>query len=262
MSDKKHINFMVYVINLERHQDRLEDITEQLNALKIDFVKINAVDGKKLQREDIHQYCPSDVINVYGREMSTGEIACALSHISIYQLMQENSVDAALILEDDAFLGKSVLSVISDFTQNYSNDNDCIYILSHAGKYSRMGRKTIGKFNFYCATDVYGSHGYIISKNTAKILINYYTKINHPIDLWKTLTKNTGIAAYCLVPYCIGHTIFANKSEIEAGRNTLYVTEDKRLIAIVKRKFIRFINKVMGIELKQKENLMLERHRS
>ena len=62
---------------------------------------ISAVDGKNLRAEQRARYSSARAQRIYGCEMSDNEIACYLSHLSIYSKMLEHRIDVALVLEDD-----------------------------------------------------------------------------------------------------------------------------------------------------------------
>ena len=49
-----------------------------------------------------HEFCQSN----FGHKISKYEIACAMSHIKVYEKMIAENIEHALILEDDAYLLK------------------------------------------------------------------------------------------------------------------------------------------------------------
>lgn len=76
----------IYLINLESRPDRLATATNQLNKLKLDFQRIQAVDGSGL---------PSN------RFLTSNVFACWQSHILTFEAFLRSEAKYALILEDD-----------------------------------------------------------------------------------------------------------------------------------------------------------------
>src|SRR5215467_14395422 len=98
---EKRLNFQVFVVSLERAVERREHMKSLVSRLGFTANIISAVDGKKLRPEQRARYSSQRAKRIYGCEMSDNEIACYLSHLSIYSRMVEQRIDAALILEDD-----------------------------------------------------------------------------------------------------------------------------------------------------------------
>lgn len=62
-----------------RHRSR-HSMEQQLNELDIDFDLIMAVTKETLTQEELSLYSKKDALNCTVRELSRGEIGCALSH--------------------------------------------------------------------------------------------------------------------------------------------------------------------------------------
>lgn len=91
-SDKQKTRFgfdEVYVINLQRRQDRRERIEATLEEMGVDFRVFEAVDGSKIDEEFIKKLgikSVPDYKDPYsGRQMNYGEIGCFLSHYFIWK---------------------------------------------------------------------------------------------------------------------------------------------------------------------------------
>src|SRR5262249_21121760 len=94
-------SLQVFVISLERAIERREHMKSLLARLGFTANIISAVDGRTLTRDQRIRYSSERAQRVYGCEMSDNEIACYLSHLSIYSRMLEQRIDTALVLEDD-----------------------------------------------------------------------------------------------------------------------------------------------------------------
>ena len=94
----------VVVINLNRRDDRLKQITQDLNSLGIKFERFAAIDN-------------GDPID-----------SCKQSHLAVISQAREDNLGSILILEDDALFSRSFLD---DFQKAYSelpNDWDMFYL--------------------------------------------------------------------------------------------------------------------------------------
>lgn len=106
----------VFLINLDRDQERLRAADAQLKALGVDYERIPAVYGKGLSQEEKRRgvnrfrwWC------AVGRPMTDGELGCALSHQKVYHRMVEDGLPMACVLEDDVVLDvrfKAVLDAL------------------------------------------------------------------------------------------------------------------------------------------------------
>lgn len=84
----------IYFINLERAKDRKELIEETLGKHELSYERIDAIDGKKLNINELKK--------IYNfRKISINEVACTLSHIKAIRTAYEKGNDYALIFEDD-----------------------------------------------------------------------------------------------------------------------------------------------------------------
>jgi glycosyl transferase family 25 len=93
----------VYVLSLRRCEDRHAFIKAELEGLPFDFFW--GVDGKTLTPREVAESQDVAAIRaVMHRDMSTGEVACALSHRLIYEDALAHGYRRVLILEDDVIL--------------------------------------------------------------------------------------------------------------------------------------------------------------
>ena len=92
----------VFVINLPRAGERRESMGRRLGELGVHFSFFEATDGRELSASAAADACDLGAIRRnLGRDMSRGEIGCAMSHRSVYRKMIEDSIPRAVVLEDD-----------------------------------------------------------------------------------------------------------------------------------------------------------------
>lgn len=101
----------VVYINLDRSAERQRVMHEHLQGLGISAQRWPGTDGRALSREQLSTYSAIDALVVQGRPMSLGEIGCFLSHLSVWQHMQAQSLDHCLVLEDDMTISQRLVPV-------------------------------------------------------------------------------------------------------------------------------------------------------
>ena len=113
----------VYVISLARARERRIKIEDHLTSLGIKYKIFEAVDGEVLKSEDLKKYSSKKALGFIGRELTSSEIGCALSHLKIYEELKSKRFGGALILEDDALLDRNCMQVLSSLlSQNVNWD--------------------------------------------------------------------------------------------------------------------------------------------
>lgn len=213
----------VFVVNLDRHPDRLASIDKQLGDLDLPYQRIGAVDGSKLTQLELDTvYDPGLCKRLLGRELARGEIGCAMSHLSIYRQMVDESIEIACVLEDDAQLNPALPSILDALECLAGDQSPIVCLLTHVGRYTNWGARSINSTHRICKTvHAFCTHGYAINHAAAKALLEHNHNINHPIDFWNYLSSMGVLQVRAVVPYVVGHSGFATHSEIEAERIAL-----------------------------------------
>jgi len=95
----------IFVISLARSVTRREAMERHLSALGLSFECVDAVDGQTL--------APETLATVTGPEkIPIGQVACALSHLSVYQRIVSREIPVACVLEDDGRLRPSAIGLL------------------------------------------------------------------------------------------------------------------------------------------------------
>jgi len=185
------INIPIFIINLKHDAEKKAHMQELCDKYSLFPEFIEAVNGKLLSDDFIESiYSKEGSLDSIGRELSKGEIGCALSHKKIYQKMLDENIEKALVLEDDIDFCESLLryfSEISNFPKRWE-----LVLLGH---HSNRSRKELTPYSFWykkilnntctlrrpCEIS-YGTYGYFINKQGAKRILNEIRKIILPID--------------------------------------------------------------------------------
>jgi len=96
------MNHQSFVISLRSSPERCENVARLIRESPLPCVRWNAVDGRLLTAAQIAQVYRRKLHQPrYPFELKPGEIGCFLSHQTVWQRMLDDSIDGALILEDD-----------------------------------------------------------------------------------------------------------------------------------------------------------------
>jgi len=180
----------IFVINLKKDSDRRRKISQQLDSLGVVFSFFEGVNGRELKDEELlSAYKPKRSIDKSKRLLTQGEIGCALSHFNIYQKMLDENIDRAIVLEDDAVIGKNFLEAIDVVAHLPCNWE--IFLLGYSSsreipcnfKLDLVGNSTV--FNVGISPKSRGClHGYVISKSGAERMLSYKDSLYQPIDMY------------------------------------------------------------------------------
>lgn len=181
--------FSIKVINLENDKSKRDLILQQLEVLNLTkFVQVvNAVNGELLSNKylsDIRLQQKQLNSLKFNRTMSSGEIGCFLSHMSIFKSMEIG--DICLVLEDDVILSPKLVDMIG-LIDKLPSDWDIVllgnFIRGQAVSLSVWGRAKISNFTLGKPIELsYGSHGYLICYKGARKFLQNTKFPNAPID--------------------------------------------------------------------------------
>lgn len=186
----------VWVLNLKRDEQKLHFMQMQLNQLEVDFRVIEAVDGRQLKGDALIPYSKKVAVRDFGRELTPGEIGCALSHIKMWQMMIQEGLSEVLILEDDVHIGYALFDVLKNrhkFPSDYQHIN-----------FSTNARQIpFGDF----ITDIYRvsrhaerpylTSAYLLTLSGAKLLLDLVDPLYMPIDNYVSISN---IVSYGIYP--------------------------------------------------------------
>jgi glycosyl transferase family 25 len=101
-----------YVINLARAPDRWAVMERRLDAARLPYVRVEAVDGRTIQLP-IPEFDEWTHRLMTGRRPIPAEIGCYLSHLRAIDAFLATEDGHALILEDDALFDPSIVDAIA-----------------------------------------------------------------------------------------------------------------------------------------------------
>ena len=133
--------FPIYIITLKRTPERRLYMQRQLDALNLNYEFVYGVDKFELRskkyRQEIAQQIgisESQIEYRYWYKNEQGGLAVLLSHIKVYNLMIQNKIPRAYILEDDIVMSSNFPKILANI-QKFSWD---IVLFSHQSDFFRL----------------------------------------------------------------------------------------------------------------------------
>ena len=133
-----------YVINLDRSKDRLKAFRTLANLISLDFERSPATDA-----QDLSDYLVSEYQAIMPKRfrMSRGEIACLISHQTVWQKIIDSGDPWAFVCEDDVYFDKNIRPLLE-------SDNWLPVPAEIVNAY------TCGKRTFYSTKNAFSCRGY------------------------------------------------------------------------------------------------------
>jgi GR25 family glycosyltransferase involved in LPS biosynthesis len=168
----------IYLLNLRKRKDRLIRSSQKLNIFNIDFEIFHGVDGTILKN------IWEKIDNTYFS--NPNYLACAISHLSIYQDAVDSGYKRVLIIEDDNLINKNFESLFRDipdwndlFYLGYIPLNDDCTMWDYTWgiqSYNMVAN------NFFRPKNLWGLFAYGISYNLMSELLDVYNN-KFPMEL-------------------------------------------------------------------------------
>lgn len=184
----------IYLLNLKRRDDRLKITEKKLNDSSIDHIVFDAVDGSVMNAvwKSHHEK------NI--RFENSNYLACAISHLSIYNHAIQNEFDRILIIEDDVSILKNANEKFNSIRDQIPEKWDLLYLgfipLTDdclKWDYSIIDDRFISK-NVFVAKNLWGLYAYGISMNEmVNVLKKYDENFSMELDrFYVDFVQSTG----------------------------------------------------------------------
>lgn len=194
-------NTRIFVINLERNQQRREFALQRFANLGLPAEVFAAVDGKRLNLDELEKTgVYNDVVSheKFSRSLSMGEIGCTWSHLKLYQKMLDEDIDLALILEDDAMLMDDAVPMLASLIEHLPTECDVLQLIYECKDHSPL---TSGIVRFHSNTCMpVASAGYLVRKSGARKLLAEGYPIRYPADSFIGRSPRWGTVVYGASP--------------------------------------------------------------
>ena len=198
----------VFVVNLDRSPERLAAVGGELDRLGIVWERFAAVDGRAL---------PADVaarnrVVPWRRPLRLGEIGCFASHHTIWRLIVERGLDAAVVLEDDIHLGTRLPEVLT-LLETTPERPDFLRLMALIPKPGPAGPAlgafaTVEAFAFSVCS---GTQGYFLTAAAARRFLAAAERWTLPVDNYMDKSWMHGVPNLRLDPPVIACAAFASE---------------------------------------------------
>jgi glycosyl transferase, family 25 len=171
----------IFVISLARAADRRAAIERHLRALGLEFECVDAVDGQALSADVLTKVTGPEKIPI-------GQVACSLSHLSVYERIVSQGIPVACVLEDDGRLLPPAVELLrkgcsgSDFDVCFLDCAD----RNHRGVvcFDRDSRTELaaGIHTYRLSDGPFNLHAYLISLSGARKRAGQIIPVREAID--------------------------------------------------------------------------------
>lgn len=247
-----------FVISLIDAHERRSHIESEFIEKNIDFTFFDAIN--KSQIDECSQRLGLKLANA---DLTGGEKACLLSHVSLWKMAIDLNLDYIAIYEDDILLGAEIQDFLK--SSNWISSGIDVVKLEVFSLSALMSFKRIPVNNSRHLRRLKGIHlgaaGYILSQKSAKFLLEYMQNLEKVIAidhiLFEDILENSHLTVYQLCPgLCIQSDRLDTQdsgrkivSQLELERrerlDTIQQNKVKRnLMFKIKREYQRFIGKL------------------
>lgn len=205
---------MIIIITIKRNKARCDFLCQRLDNLGLKYQVIEGYDSQEMLDSDFEKINTDFYYNLYGIRMSRSEIACALSHRKVYEVMISQNIERALILEDDAFPLSSAPEILNKLST--SNFGDLIYLYHGKAKKLPIYRNLPQGYRLHrylkpsshSRRSVIYSVAYVINVKSARRLLEVGSVRMMPADFLIGLLQLHYLKTYGVEPCCFDHGYF------------------------------------------------------
>lgn len=169
----------IFIINLDKDNERLNDVYKQLNKYNIkNYERYPAIDGSKLNNNELNNY----TTNIGRLIASDSMIGCGISHINLWKKIVKEKINKCLILEDDFIFIDNFLNKFNNIINKAPIEYDILFLTDNIIHNKNLRLYNIDD-NFYKQLLISQTVGYIITLKGAKRILKYINKVSHHIDV-------------------------------------------------------------------------------
>lgn len=234
------MKIIIYIMNPDKYHDRRKLLTDLLKQTPFQFKFISINDNLELSPESISQNHDSKrTVNSFGRDFSRGELASTLNHLLAYKKMLDSNNDLAIVLEDDAsFIVEEFIFVIKNIIKIIDIRKPEVYLLTPVISYINSNSKNLyGKYTIVEVIQSWDSSGYIITRKSAKKMINANSKSWFIADDWVRYKRHAKVDIFSVIPSIIKQNIKVFDSNLMADRNK--AIKNKSLTYVLSRLYFK-----------------------
>ncbi len=204
-------------------------MAKQLQRLNLDFEIIDAVDYQNLSEAEFNNLSDQEAVNS-NPFLTKGAIACALSHVKVYQKIVDEKLEKALVLEDDAILPENIQMLLHNIENEiledevislnyYSHPNKTIELSKHGAMQLNKEEQLVYPVDL---KQVVSAMAYVITHDVAKKMSEKLLPISIQADHWSYhFDKGAFNSFRCLYPVVVYPAIFRSTIDYTSGKSIL-----------------------------------------
>lgn len=195
----------IYVINLDRAEDRWAAMQGSLNHLGLVSERVSAFDGRAGEHEEVSRYDEALSRRYGGAPQSETTMACFASHYRVWQQVCDSG-QAALVLEDDLAFQNGFLEALALARQRIEERHYIrLFALNQKRRYQEIESLPNGLRLVRLTYRPIGAQAYLLSCEGAKRLLAHAKRWFQPVDDYLDCFWVHGLAPYAVQPYRITH---------------------------------------------------------
>lgn len=218
------MRFRYFAVNLVSHTERRNNILSECGKWNIPVEVFEAVTPQTLDRCD-YQYDPDRTISQIGRDLSKSEIACGMSHITLWRLLlNDRDSDAYVIFEDDISIKQNIPELLE--TTDFTEINMLRLYGGRVGKSITTQKLEAEMSVAKLAQGPVTTAAYVITKQAANKLIPYCSTFQAPIDTMYDRSYDHGVPIYAILPFPVA--IAQSSAQINVFDSTISANISER----------------------------------
>lgn len=211
-----------YLINLDRSADRLERMRAEADQFGFTFERVPGVDGASEVPEWLSEQF------VIESAMSSGEIGCYASHMTVWKRVRDQHLDYAIVLEDDAEVPDGFAGAAHAAIAAAPPDWDIIHLSTNFKRPSYpVANIDEGRSLVRYARLPANTAAYLISRSGCAKLLTPAPRMR-PVDMEFRYAWLRGLEVYGVYPALVGEHCKAVSTIQAAWRRPYIATEGQR----------------------------------
>lgn len=193
----------IFVISLKKSIRRRKKITQRLHSLGLKFTFIDAVVGEDIPHAEKSRLCSRKRKEFLRFPLSNGALGCLMSHRLVWQKMQDDGIDCALVLEDDAIIATEVVDTLP-LLENFKGNFDMINLHDRKGRplidvaqISNSHSLTTTRYNAIATVS------YMINQKAAKHLLSISLPAIFEVDVLMNRWWEHGLQTLVVAPQVV-----------------------------------------------------------
>lgn len=195
----------IYLINLKRSPERLEFMTKQLQAIGLNFQRVNGVDGIALDKAALVKYQQQSKNSyLHYTQLNAGEIGCALSWHKVWNKLTSQAEKACIAIEDDVKLHDNFKNTIEKLSQSL-DENMIIDLSGKKGSLIKETKIINGIKLIRYQTPPLKTQGKIYGIKACQLFLDKIQHFKAPVDTLQQMLWLHDVQIWSLETACLSH---------------------------------------------------------